>query len=89
MVCWEIECRESTAPVIFEEKDSDLDNLLTKAEFEFVYVLYCPYAVKSIDDLLIEYDLDQDGQLSVEEFSELHCNECKGQEVEECTESAL
>jgi hypothetical protein len=27
--------------------------------------------------------------LSLEEFSELYCNECKGQEVEECTELAL
>jgi Ca2+-binding EF-hand superfamily protein len=91
MVCWEIECRESTAPVIFEENDVDEDGQLSKDEFEYIYVLYCPDAVKTIDELYQEYenDADYDGYLSLEEFSELYCNECKNHEVTECTELAL
>jgi hypothetical protein len=58
MICWEIECRESTAPVIFEERDIDEDRQLSMAEFEYIYVLYCPDAVKTIYDLYTEYDLD-------------------------------
>jgi hypothetical protein len=58
MICSEIECRETTAPTIFEERDIDQDDLLTKAEFEYIYLLYCPDAEKIIDELYTEYDLD-------------------------------
>ena len=76
MICSEIECRETTAPTIFGERDTDEDGLLSTDEFEYIYVHYCADAVKTIYELYNEYDLDQDGQLSLEEFSELYCNEC-------------
>ena len=65
--------------------DTDNDGLLSKAEFEYVYVIYCPDATKTIDELYQAYGLTYEDKMTVEEFIKLYCLECGGVEVQECT----
>jgi Ca2+-binding EF-hand superfamily protein len=58
MICCEIECRESEALAIFTERNIYEDNQISKDEFEYIYVIYCPDATKTIDELYTEYDLN-------------------------------
>jgi hypothetical protein len=48
MICSEIECM-NTASEIFNQRDLNDDDRLSKAEFEYVYLIYCPDAEKTID----------------------------------------
>ena len=88
MICSEIECM-NTAADIFEQRDVDDDDKLSQAEFEYIYLIYCPDAEKTIGELYHEYDTDYDGQLTLEEFTLLYCKECKGQVAVACTEEGL
>jgi hypothetical protein len=72
------------ATVIFAEFDADDNDLLDEHEIFLVYVAHCPTCTKSINDLMIQYDLNQDWNLTLEEFKRMYCNECYLVEEVDC-----
>ena len=63
---------------VFHDFDTDEDDLMTTTEFAYVYATHCQDCEKTIDDMFMQYDLDQDYKFGPEEFIELYCNEIIG-----------